>query len=56
MVAGDAGLDVPLGGYVKSNDGQGVFWGERFDRQGQRALHRLRCEDACQVLDVSSSH
>ena len=50
-----AGLDVPLCGYVKSNDGQGVYWIERFDRQGQGNLHRLRCEDACQVLGVPSS-
>ncbi|MGJ8638031.1 MAG: type II toxin-antitoxin system HipA family toxin [Opitutaceae bacterium] len=55
QLARDAGLDVPLCGYVKSNDEQGVFWIERFDRQGQGNLHRLRCEDACQVLGVPSS-
>lgn len=54
-LARDAGLDVPLCGYVKAKDAQGVFWIERFDRQGQGNLHRLRCEDACQVLGVSSS-
>lgn len=54
-LARDAGLDVPLCGYVQAKDAQGVFWIERFDRQGQGNLHRLRCEDACQVLGVSSS-
>ena len=55
LLARDAGLDVPLCGYVKAKDDQGVFWIERFDRQGQGNLHRLRCEDACQVLGVPSS-
>lgn len=54
-LARDAGLDVPLCGCVKSNDAQGVYWIERFDRQGQGNLYRLRCEDACQVLGVPSS-
>jgi serine/threonine-protein kinase HipA len=54
-LAREAGLQVPPCGYVKSKDGKGVFWIERFDRWGQGNLHRLRCEDACQILDVPSS-
>ena len=55
LLAREAGLQVPPCGYVKSKDGKGVFWIERFDRWGQGNLHRLRCEDACQILDVPSS-
>lgn len=50
-----AGLQVPPCGYAKTKDGAGVFWIERFDRRGQGNLHRLRCEAACQILDVPSS-
>ena len=54
-LAREAGLLVPPCGYIKSKDGTGVFWIERFDRWGQGNLHRLRCEDACQILDLPSS-
>jgi serine/threonine protein kinase HipA of HipAB toxin-antitoxin module len=40
---------------VKSNDAPGVYWIERFDRQGQGDLHRFRCKDVYQLLGVPTS-
>lgn len=50
-----AGLDVPLCGWLPAKDGSGVFWIERFDRWGAGNRNRVRCEDACQILEVPSS-
>jgi len=50
-----AGLDVPLCGWLPTKDGSGVFWIERIDRWGAGNRNRVRCEDACQILEVPSS-
>lgn len=55
QLAGDAGLDVPLCGWLPTKDGSGVFWIERFDRWGVGNRNRVRCEDACQILGVPAS-
>jgi serine/threonine-protein kinase HipA len=54
-LARQAGIAVPLCGWLPSKDGQGVFWIERFDRWGPANRNRLRCEDACQILEVPAS-
>lgn len=54
-LARSAGLDVPLCGWLSAKDGSGVFWIERFDRWGAGNRNRVRCEDACQMLEVPSS-
>lgn len=50
-----AGLEVPHCGWLRAKDGAGVFWIERFDRWGAANRNRLRCEDACQLLEVPTS-
>jgi len=55
QLARAAGIDVPHCGWLKAKDGLGVYWIERFDRWGSKNRNRIRCEDACQILDVSSS-
>ena len=50
-----AGIDVPHFGWLKAEDGLGVYWIERFDRWGSQNRHRIRCEDACQILEVPAS-
>ena len=50
-----AGIDVPRCGWLAAKDGSGVFWIERFDRWGTGNRQRVRCEDACQILDVPAS-
>ena len=54
-LARQAGIDVPLCGWLAAKDGSGVFWIERFDRWGTGNRQRVRCEDACQILDVPAS-
>ncbi|MGB0744837.1 MAG: type II toxin-antitoxin system HipA family toxin [Opitutales bacterium] len=54
-LAHQAGIDVPLCGWISAKDGSGVFWIERFDRWGAGNRQRVRCEDACQVLDLPAS-
>ncbi len=54
-LARQAGIDVPRCGWLAAKDGSGVFWIERFDRWGTGNRQRVRCEDACQVLDVPAS-
>lgn len=54
-LAQQAGIDVPLCGWISAKDGSGVFWIERFDRWGTGNRQRVRCEDACQVLDIPAS-
>jgi len=55
QLAKAAGLEVPLCGLLQAKDGEGVFWIERFDRWGAGNRNRVRCEDACQILEVPSS-
>ena len=55
QLARSAGLDVPLCGWLPAKGGSGVFWIERFDRWGAGNRNRVRCEDACQILEVPSS-
>lgn len=50
-----AGIDVPHCGWLQAKDGSGVFWIERFDRWGAGNRKRVRCEDACQILEVPAS-
>ena len=50
-----AGIDVPRCGWLPAKDGSGVFWIERFDRWGTGNRIRVRCEDACQILEVPTS-
>lgn len=52
QLARQAGIAVPPCGWLPSKDGAGVFWIERFDRWGPGNRNRLRCEDACQILEV----
>ena len=54
-LARQAGIDVPRCGWISAKDGSGVFWIERFDRWGAGNRQRVRCEDACQILDVPAS-
>ena len=54
-LARQAGISVPLCGWLATEDGQGVFWIERFDRWGAASRNRLRCEDACQILEIPAS-
>lgn len=54
-LARQAGIDVPRCGWISAKDGSGVFWIERFDRWGTGNRQRVRCEDACQILDVPAS-
>jgi serine/threonine-protein kinase HipA len=54
-LARQAGIDVPRCGWIFAKDGSGVFWIERFDRWGTGNRQRVRCEDACQILDVPAS-
>lgn len=54
-LARQAGIAVPLCGWLPATDGAGVFWIERFDRWGPANRNRLRCEDACQILEVPAS-
>jgi serine/threonine-protein kinase HipA len=54
-LARQAGIEVPPCGWLPSKDGAGVFWTERFDRWGAANRNRLRCEDACQILEVPAS-
>ncbi|MCC5788366.1 MAG: type II toxin-antitoxin system HipA family toxin [Opitutales bacterium] len=55
QLAKAAGIDVPHCGWLQAKDDCGVFWIERFDRWGAGNRHRIRCEDACQILEVPSS-
>jgi serine/threonine-protein kinase HipA len=55
QLARAAGIEVPLCGWLKAHDASGVFWIERFDRWGVANRNRIRCEDACQVLEVPAS-
>jgi serine/threonine-protein kinase HipA len=55
QLAKAAGIEVPHCGWLRAKDGQGVFWIERFDRWGVGNRNRVRCEDACQILEVPSS-
>jgi serine/threonine-protein kinase HipA len=55
QLAHAAGIEVPLCGWLQALDETGVFWIERFDRWGPGNRHRLRCEDACQILEVPSA-
>lgn len=50
-----AGIEVPLCGWLPAKDEAGVFWIERFDRWGAGNCNRIRCEDACQILEVPAS-
>lgn len=50
-----AGIEVPHCGWLAAQDGAGVFWIERFDRWGAGNRNRIRCEDACQILEVPAS-
>ena len=50
-----SGIEVPLCGWLPTKEGPGVFWIERFDRWGPANRNRLRCEDACQILEVPAS-
>jgi len=52
-LARHAGIEVPHCGWTQTQDRVGVFWIERFDRWGRG--NRLRCEDACQILEVPAS-
>lgn len=54
-LARQAGIDIPRCGWLAAKDGSGVFWIERFDRWGAGNRQRVRCEDACQILDVPAS-
>lgn len=54
-LAKEAGLDIPLCGWLRAKDGSGVFWIERFDRWGVGNRNRVRCEDFCQILEVQAS-
>lgn len=54
-LARQAGIDVPRCGWISAKDDSGVFWIERFDRWGAANRQRVRCEDACQILDVPAS-
>jgi serine/threonine-protein kinase HipA len=54
-LASQVGIAVPLCGWLPAKDGAGVFWIERFDRWGPANRSRLRCEDACQILEVPAS-
>jgi serine/threonine-protein kinase HipA len=54
-LARQADIAVPLCGWLPAQDGQGVFWIESFDRWGPANRNRLRCEDACQILEVPAS-
>jgi serine/threonine-protein kinase HipA len=54
-LARSAGIEVPLCGWLEARDGAGVFWIERFDRWGAGNRNRIRCEDACQILEVPAS-
>ena len=54
-LARQVGIDVPRCGWLAAKDGSGVFWIERFDRWGTGNRQRVRCEDACQILDVPAS-
>lgn len=54
-LARQAGIDVPRCGWNSAKDDSGVFWIERFDRWGAANRQRVRCEDACQILDVPAS-
>lgn len=54
-LARQAGIDVPRCGWLAAKDGSGVFWIERFDRWGTGNRQRVRCEDACQIMDVPAS-
>jgi len=54
-LARQVGIDVPRCGWISAKDGSGVFWIERFDRWGTGNRQRVRCEDACQILDVPAS-
>lgn len=55
LLARQAGIDVPRCGWLPTKDHSGVFWIERFDRWGVGNRQRVRCEDACQILDVPAS-
>lgn len=55
QLAGAAGIDVPHCGWLRAKGGSGVFWIERFDRWGAGNRNRVRCEDACQILEVPAS-
>jgi serine/threonine-protein kinase HipA len=55
LLARAAGIEVPHFGWLKAQDGLGVYWIERFDRWGSQNRHRIRCEDACQILEVAAS-
>lgn len=54
-LARQVGIDVPRCGWLAAKDGSGVLWIERFDRWGTGNRQRVRCEDACQILDVPAS-
>lgn len=54
-LARQVGIDVPRCGWISAKDGSGVFWIERFDRWGTGNRQRVRCEDACQILDMPAS-
>lgn len=55
QLARASGIDVPHCGWLRAKDGSGVFWIERFDRWGAGNRNRVRCEDACQILEVPAS-
>lgn len=55
QLAKAAGIEIPLCGWLRATDGAGVFWIERFDRWAAGNRNRVRCEDACQILEVPTS-
>ncbi len=55
QLARAVGIDVPHCGWLQAKGGSGVFWIERFDRWGAGNRNRVRCEDACQILEVPAS-
>jgi serine/threonine-protein kinase HipA len=55
QLARAAGIEVPHCGWLRAKDDLGVFWIERFDRWGGKNRNRVRCEDACQILEVPAS-
>lgn len=55
QLASAVNINVPLCGWLRAKDGLGVFWIERFDRWGAGNRNRIRCEDACQILEIPPS-